>query len=336
MGRSPKTPDSRHPALDSGTSLPYLSVSAPTSPVPPATSPAPSKAVSIDPSPFASPCPAPQPAKNPFLGYMGYSPPTPSKGTNKYSTGVTRPPEIKLSDLLWLYTSGLNAQRALYARSLRVASSSDDVITDYEDTRSTLSPNRMVHSLKRPEGRQEGRPEWPDHPLTASLLHGKGEYHRSRWEDEPAVLLLEQALAMRQRLFKGTAHNTVSVGVGLIHTTDSAVSESIITSTPFDTQSGSHVAISESLNALGELFRGRGMFFKADVFYSRALSIRLQTYGEDHPLVAEVQNNQGLLKYAQGDTLAAHKLLETSLTCREKYLGETHAAVGQTLNSLAG
>ena len=132
--------------------------------------------------------------------------------------------------------------------------------------------------------------------------------------------------------------------------------------------SGPHIALAESLNAIGELYRGKGMFFKADIYYSRALCIRLQLFQCQltlkeketateketerekerlkeketeiscclHPLVAEIHNNQGLLQYALGNIDRAHDLLQSSLSAREHRLGQSHPAVAQTLNSLAG
>ena len=69
--------------------------------------------------------------------------------------------------------------------------------------------------------------------------------------------------------------------------------------------------------------------------YERALAIRETTLGRDHPEVALILNNLGLMLKSQGAFTEARPLLERALAIRERALGKAHPYVATSLNNLA-
>jgi tetratricopeptide (TPR) repeat protein len=69
--------------------------------------------------------------------------------------------------------------------------------------------------------------------------------------------------------------------------------------------------------------------------YERALAIREQVLGPEHPDTAQSLNNLALLHKTQGDDAAARPLYERALAISEQVLGPTHPDTAQSLNNLA-
>ena len=78
-----------------------------------------------------------------------------------------------------------------------------------------------------------------------------------------------------------------------------------------------------------------GKYDEAEPLYLRALAIREEVRGADHPDVAESLNNLGLLYRTQGQYARAEPMFHRALAIREKAFGLEHDAVAQSLNSLA-
>ncbi|MBI2154963.1 MAG: CHAT domain-containing protein, partial [Candidatus Rokubacteria bacterium] len=90
-----------------------------------------------------------------------------------------------------------------------------------------------------------------------------------------------------------------------------------------------------TLNSLGSLLWQTGDYAAARPLYERALQIREQALGPNHPLVAVTLNSLGLLSRQTGDYAAARPLYERALRIREQALGPTHALVAMSLNDFA-
>jgi len=69
--------------------------------------------------------------------------------------------------------------------------------------------------------------------------------------------------------------------------------------------------------------------------YKRSLDIFERVLGKEHPNIATILNNLGLLYHLIGDYTQAKPLYERSLVIREKVLGEDHPDVATSLNNLA-
>lgn len=79
----------------------------------------------------------------------------------------------------------------------------------------------------------------------------------------------------------------------------------------------------------------RGQYAKAEPFYQRALHLREQALGSDHPDVASSLNYLGVLYFEQGKYAAVEPLYLRALEIREQVLGLDHLDVAYSLNNLA-
>src|SRR5207237_1429866 len=89
-----------------------------------------------------------------------------------------------------------------------------------------------------------------------------------------------------------------------------------------------------SLNNLGALLQDMGDLAGARPYYERALAIREQALGLQHPDTAQSLNNLGFLLQALGDLAGARPCYERALAIREQALGPQHPDTAQSLNNL--
>jgi len=78
-----------------------------------------------------------------------------------------------------------------------------------------------------------------------------------------------------------------------------------------------------------------GAYAQARPLYERALALREQRLGSEHPDTAEILNNLALSLREEGNHEAARPLLERALAINEKALGAEHAATATSVNNLA-
>ena len=74
---------------------------------------------------------------------------------------------------------------------------------------------------------------------------------------------------------------------------------------------------------------------EASELYEQALKVKLRTFGEAHPDVADCQEGMALVKEAKGERDEAIGLLEKALASRKKRFGENHTDVGACYAGLA-
>jgi len=79
----------------------------------------------------------------------------------------------------------------------------------------------------------------------------------------------------------------------------------------------------------------RARYVEAELLYQRALSIREQSLGPEHPDVADSLNNLANLYDSQGKYAEAELLYQRALSIREQSLGPEHPDVAALLNNLA-
>src|SRR5208282_4225805 len=77
-----------------------------------------------------------------------------------------------------------------------------------------------------------------------------------------------------------------------------------------------------------------GAYAQARPLYERALALREQRLGSEHPDTAEILNNLALSLREEGNHEAARPLLERALAINEKALGAEHAATAASLGNL--
>jgi tetratricopeptide (TPR) repeat protein len=98
---------------------------------------------------------------------------------------------------------------------------------------------------------------------------------------------------------------------------------------------GEERILAEYLNLQGKASLEGGYYVDAQQPFERALVLREQALGPDHPNVATSLNNLAELYRAQGQYAKAKPLYRRSLAIREKALGPDHPDVAGSLNNLA-
>src|SRR6266496_4262022 len=81
--------------------------------------------------------------------------------------------------------------------------------------------------------------------------------------------------------------------------------------------------------------RDRARYSEAEPFFRRALHIREQHFGPEHPQVADPLNKLAELCHEQGRYAEAEPLYQRTLHIREQHFGPEHPQVATTLNNLA-
>jgi len=89
------------------------------------------------------------------------------------------------------------------------------------------------------------------------------------------------------------------------------------------------------LERTGTYLQARALYTLAEPLHQRALTIREQLLGPEHPQVADSLHELARLYYQQGKYTQAEPLLQRSLHMREKLLGPEHCDVADSLNELA-
>jgi tetratricopeptide (TPR) repeat protein len=90
------------------------------------------------------------------------------------------------------------------------------------------------------------------------------------------------------------------------------------------------------LHSAGHYLRDRGQYAQAEPLLQRALSIREQVLGSQHPEVADALDDLQHLHVLQGKYQQAEPLMQRALSIREQVLGPEHAQTATALNNLAG
>jgi tetratricopeptide (TPR) repeat protein len=88
------------------------------------------------------------------------------------------------------------------------------------------------------------------------------------------------------------------------------------------------------LGKLGILAESAGKLDEAHDYHQRALAIREQALGRNHPSVAVCLNNLGVVAQTTGKFEDARAYHQRALAIRERALGPNHPAVANTLNNL--
>jgi tetratricopeptide (TPR) repeat protein len=89
------------------------------------------------------------------------------------------------------------------------------------------------------------------------------------------------------------------------------------------------------LNQAGRYLNERARYTEAEPLYQRALAIREQQLGAQHPDTAQSLNNLAMLYQDQGKDEQAEPLYQHALSIREQQLEPRHPDTAQNLNNLA-
>ena len=90
------------------------------------------------------------------------------------------------------------------------------------------------------------------------------------------------------------------------------------------------------INNIGEYHHGRAVYAEAEPLFRRALEIRGNKLGSEHPDVAYSLNNLAFVLKAKGNLAEAEPLFHRALAMREEKLVPDHLDIAISLNNLAG
>jgi tetratricopeptide (TPR) repeat protein len=181
-------------------------------------------------------------------------------------------------------------------------------------------------------------------PEAGRLLNQAGFYlyERGRYTDAKPLLLLEKALAIREKAL-GSEHEDVADSLnnlaGLFHGQGQYEKAEPLYQHALSIREKAlgleHEDVANSLNNLAGLYHGQGRYAEAEPLYQRALAIWEKSLGPDDTDVATCLNNLGASYRAQGQYAKAEPLCQRGLAIRERALGPDHPDVANSLSSLA-
>ncbi len=171
---------------------------------------------------------------------------------------------------------------------------------------------------------------------TAELLRGMGRVH----EAEP---MHQQALEMRQRLFRGD-HPDVAMSLNNLAGSRRALGRAKDAETLFARAlemrqrlyEGDHPDVAYSLNNLAFVRQELGRPEDAQPLYEQALEMRRSLFSGDHPDIAMSLNNLGAIRRDLGRPAEAEPLFEQALEMRQRLFKGDHPDVALSMNILAG
>jgi serine/threonine-protein kinase len=159
---------------------------------------------------------------------------------------------------------------------------------------------------------------------------------------EPAVVVLEQALAARREA-NGEIHeeyaltaSNLAVALRNLRRYDEAealLRRSIEISR--EVYAGPHPGLAQRLNNLGSLLTFRGRYGESRDLLEQALAIHEALYPDDNPELARTRSNLALVLANDGDYARAVTLYTQALASLRAKLGDRHLNVAVVLNNLA-
>jgi len=188
-----------------------------------------------------------------------------------------------------------------------------------------------------------GRASGDDTPAFSQALNDLGVLRRERGNVKGATPLLEEALAMRRRLY-GREHKDIAVTLvelgrayedaGAAERAEPLFREALAMREHIFGDAHKETATSKSSLAL--LLWRRGDLAAAEPLFRQSLDTSRALLGDDHPNVASSWNNLGLILLDKGDHAGAEPMFRQSLAIKRKVLGSTHPTLAPSLNNLAG
>jgi tetratricopeptide (TPR) repeat protein len=185
-------------------------------------------------------------------------------------------------------------------------------------------------------------PDHTDDTTRARTLNDLALALSRRGDQNEATALLEQALAMEQRLLPGDHPDTATALNNLaschnrqgeygraarLYEEALAMQRRLL---PED-----HPSIATSLHNLASCYDSQGEYGKAVLLHEEALAMRRRVLPEDHPGIATSLNNLATCRYRQGEYGKAILLHEEALAMQRRLLPEDHPDIATSLSSLA-
>jgi tetratricopeptide (TPR) repeat protein len=174
------------------------------------------------------------------------------------------------------------------------------------------------------------------------LLHGAGNYLRTRGEFGLARTFSQRALTIRESTL-GTDHPDIAEGLNDLAVLvwaqgDLAEARPLLeraVSTSERALGSDHPTTAVSLSNLAVLLVNSGDLSGARVRFQHALAIKERALGQDHPSIAIGLSQLARVLVKQGEGTAALPLFERALAIRESKLGPDHPDTANSLHDLA-
>ena len=107
------------------------------------------------------------------------------------------------------------------------------------------------------------------------------------------------------------------------------------TAVPLAERGGKDVELATSLSNLGTVLHIQGEYEQTELHHRRALQLREEALGAEHPSVASSLTSLGNVLLERGEYEQAKLHLERALQLREKALGPEHPSVGKSAGNLS-
>ena len=183
--------------------------------------------------------------------------------------------------------------------------------------------------------------ELADQPLLrAKLLDTLGGIHTELGLYDEAGVLLEEALALRQRL-RGPHHPEVGATLvrlgALAHYSGKGDAEAYFRQALAlqERRGAESPELADVLNKLGASFGAQGRFDEAAAVLQRSLRVHERVYGSRDPRVAKVLHNLSGIAFYRDDLEAAEVLLQRAVEIREATLEEGDLELAGSREALA-
>ncbi len=183
--------------------------------------------------------------------------------------------------------------------------------------------------------------ELADQPLLrAKLLDTLGGIHTELGLYEEAGALLEEALALRQRL-RGPLHPEVGATLvrlgALAHYSGEGDAEAMFRQALalYERHGGESAGLADVLNKLGAALGAQGRLDEAEAVLQRSLLVHQRVYGSSDPRVAKVLHNLSGIALYRNDLEAAEVLIQRALEIRQASLREDDLELAGSREALA-
>ncbi len=178
-------------------------------------------------------------------------------------------------------------------------------------------------------------------PGSVDALSRQALEYMNRGRDADAVPLLQQALALAERMYGkddlGTANAAGNLGSAYLHLgryNDAERSFKQCLAIRLHKLGANNADVATAMNNLAFLYKEEGRLNEAEPLLKQSLAVAEKVYGLEHPEVAGTLNNLALLYRDQGRYADAEPAMKRALAIREKTLGPWDVNVAKSLNSL--
>jgi serine/threonine-protein kinase len=176
------------------------------------------------------------------------------------------------------------------------------------------------------------------HPEFASGLNSLGELALEKGDFKAAESYFRQALALRRGLLRPPNEETVeslnNLAWVLVYKGDRSAAEALLRQALRIEEHLSSPPEPAVYNTLAFVYKDQGKYPQAELYFRRALELRRQQLGSDHPRVATGMKNLASVLAEEGKYREAKDLYRETLALQRRLLGDRHSEVAGTLGDL--